>query len=121
MNDRKPLPPEGFVRLRQIIGPAGPLPVSRSSFYAGIKAGRWPAPRKCGAMSLWSVVELRASLARLESSAIEPVSAGNAHPSPRSSPEDASSRRPDYLGRHLSNRQLCNSQQQGQPSRFFRK
>jgi len=72
MSERKSLPPEGFVRLRQIIGPIGPLPISRSSFYAGVKAGRWPAPRKCGAMSLWSVAELRACIANLEGSMCEP-------------------------------------------------
>lgn len=66
MNQKQTLPSEGFVRLRQIIGPDGCLPVSRSSFYAGIKAGLWPAPKKCGAMSLWSVTELRACLAALD-------------------------------------------------------
>lgn len=81
MNERKRLPPEGFVRLRQIIGPDGPLPVSRSSFYAGIKAHRYPAPRKCGSMSLWSVTELRACLARLEGSSDEEVPAEHAEPS----------------------------------------
>lgn len=74
MNEQRALPAEGFVRLRQIIGPQGCLPVSRSSFYAGIKAGLWPAPKKCGAISLWSVTELRACLARLEHSSSERAS-----------------------------------------------
>jgi predicted DNA-binding transcriptional regulator AlpA len=73
MNTPRMLPKEGFVRLRQIIGPDGCLPVSRSSFYAGVKTGLWPAPKKCGAMSLWSVAELRACLARLETSADTPI------------------------------------------------
>lgn len=45
----------GFLRLRQIIGdpkatpPVTPLyPVSRSSWWAGVKAGRYPRPIKLG-------------------------------------------------------------------------
>ena len=40
------LPPEGFVRLKDIIGPTGLIPMCRSSFYAGIKDGRFPKPVK---------------------------------------------------------------------------
>ena len=81
MNSLKRLPFEGFVRLRQIIGPNGPLPVSRSSFYAGIKAHRFPAPRKCGGISLWSVAELRACLTQLERSGDVAVETECAEPS----------------------------------------
>jgi prophage regulatory protein len=34
------LPPDGFVRLSQIIRPSGPLPISRSTFWAWVAAGR---------------------------------------------------------------------------------
>lgn len=39
-------PKTGFVRLAQILGPKGPIPVSRSAFWAGVKAGIYPAPVK---------------------------------------------------------------------------
>ena len=63
------LPAEGFCRLESIIGTRdrpGPLPISRASWYEGIKEGRYPKPRKEGARSLWSVADVRAVLARIE-------------------------------------------------------
>ncbi|WP_032891311.1 hypothetical protein [Mesorhizobium sp. LNJC384A00] len=42
-----------YVRLREIIGPDGLLPISRSNWYAKIKDGRAPAPVKFGRLSLW--------------------------------------------------------------------
>lgn len=60
------LPPTGFVRLPQIIGPTGPLPVSRSTFWAGIKAGIYPPPVKIGPrISAWRVEDIRACLDRI--------------------------------------------------------
>jgi prophage regulatory protein len=38
----------GLVRLTSIIKPGGPLPVSRSTWWAGVKSGRFPAPVKLG-------------------------------------------------------------------------
>lgn len=38
----------GFVRLSAILAPHGPLPISRSSWWAGVKAGRFPQPLKIG-------------------------------------------------------------------------
>jgi len=50
---RDDLPATGFLRLRQILGdkdsdpPAPPLiPISRSSWFRGIKEGRYPKPSK---------------------------------------------------------------------------
>ena len=40
------LPETGFVRLKQIIAPDGPIPVSRSTWWAGVKSGRYPQPVK---------------------------------------------------------------------------
>lgn len=37
-----------LLRLNQIIGPNGLIPVSRSTWYAGIKAGRFPKPIHLG-------------------------------------------------------------------------
>jgi prophage regulatory protein len=56
----------GFSRLPQIIGDATAnppipaiIPVSRSSWYAGIKAGRYPSPIKLGCRtSVWRVSEI---------------------------------------------------------------
>lgn len=42
------LPASGFVRLNQIIGSGNPIPVSRSTLYAWIKDGHFPAPVPIG-------------------------------------------------------------------------
>jgi prophage regulatory protein len=38
----------GLRRLPSIIKPGGPIPVSRSTWWAGVKSGRFPAPVKLG-------------------------------------------------------------------------
>lgn len=38
----------GLRRLHSIIGPSGPIPVSRSTWWAGVKSGRFPTPVKLG-------------------------------------------------------------------------
>ena len=35
-------------RLNSIISPNGPIPVSRSTWWAGVKSGRFPPPVKLG-------------------------------------------------------------------------
>jgi prophage regulatory protein len=56
---------EGFVRLAQIIGPDGPIPVARSTIYAWVKEGRFPAPTALGpGVSAWNVVEVRSFIAK---------------------------------------------------------
>jgi predicted DNA-binding transcriptional regulator AlpA len=43
-----------LLRLRDILAPGGPLPISRSTFYAHVKAGRIPRPVKLGKrISAW--------------------------------------------------------------------
>ena len=37
----------GLKRLKSIIKPQGPIPVSRSTWWAGVKSGRFPAPNYC--------------------------------------------------------------------------
>jgi Predicted transcriptional regulator len=62
------LPSHGFVRLRQIIGnsEANPpipaiIPVSKSTWWAGVKSGRYPQPVKLGARcTAWRVEDIRA-------------------------------------------------------------
>jgi prophage regulatory protein len=46
----------GFVRLPAIIAPNGPIPVSKSTWWAGIKDGRFPKPVKLGPrITAWRV------------------------------------------------------------------
>ena len=62
------LPETGFVRLRNIIGdrkakPPIPaiIPVSKSSWYAGVKSGRYPSGLKIGPrITVWRVEDIRA-------------------------------------------------------------
>lgn len=54
-------PQTGFVRLKQIIAPYGPIPVSKSTWWAGCKDGRFPKPRKLGAgVTVWRAEDVRA-------------------------------------------------------------
>ena len=54
-------PSTGFVRLKQIIAPYGPIPVSKSTWWAGIKDGRFPKPQKLGArVTVWKAEDIRA-------------------------------------------------------------
>ena len=63
-----PLPETGFVRLPHIIGdskssPPIPaiIPVSKSTWWAGVKSGRFPKPVKLGPrITVWRVEDIRA-------------------------------------------------------------
>jgi len=65
------LPETGFLRLPQIIGdpkaepPIPPIvPVKKSSWWAGCKSGRYPAPIKLSPrVTVWRVEDIRAFLA----------------------------------------------------------
>lgn len=51
----------GFVRLSGILGPRGPIPVSKSTWWAGVKSGRYPKPVKLGPrITAWRVKDIRA-------------------------------------------------------------
>jgi predicted DNA-binding transcriptional regulator AlpA len=55
------LPRGGVMRLRQILAPEGPIPVSRSTWWAGVRDGRFPRPIKLGArITAWRVEDIRA-------------------------------------------------------------
>lgn len=43
----------GFLRLPSIIGPNGPIPCGKSTWWAGVKSGRFPPPCKSGRMTFW--------------------------------------------------------------------
>lgn len=54
-------PQIGFVRLNQILAPTGPIPVSKSSWWAGVKDGRFPQPQKLGPRTtVWRAEDIRA-------------------------------------------------------------
>ena len=63
-----PLPETGFVRLPHIIGnptsnPPTPaiIPVSKSTWWAGVKSGLFPKPIKLGPrITVWRVEDIRA-------------------------------------------------------------
>lgn len=66
------LPPTGFIRLNAILGPNGPLPISRSSWFAGVKEGRFPKPVALGPRtSAYKVEDIRALLAQLGGQSME--------------------------------------------------
>ncbi|ORE90869.1 AlpA family phage regulatory protein [Aurantimonas sp. 22II-16-19i] len=65
MPDTIDLPCTGFLRLRSILAPAGPIPVSKSTWWAGVKDGRFPKPVKLGSrITVWRVEDIRALLDR---------------------------------------------------------
>ncbi len=57
----QPFPAEGFVRIQDIIAPKGPIPVGRSTWWAGVKDGRFPKPVKLGPrITVWRAEDVRA-------------------------------------------------------------
>lgn len=71
------LPETGYVRLSQIIGnpkadpPITPIiPVSKSTWWAGVKSGRFPKPVKTlgPRIAAWRVEDIRALIERAGSS-----------------------------------------------------
>jgi prophage regulatory protein len=61
MSNSTVLPQTGFVRLPSIIGPGGPIPVSKSTWWEGVKSGRYPQPVKLGPrITAWRVEDIRA-------------------------------------------------------------
>jgi len=54
-------PKTGFVRLSHILAPNGPIPVSKSTWWQGIKDGRFPKPQKLGPRTtVWLAKDIRA-------------------------------------------------------------
>jgi prophage regulatory protein len=54
------LPSTGFVRLTSILAPGGPIPVGRSTWWQGVKTGRFPKPVKLGPRTTaWKVEDIR--------------------------------------------------------------
>jgi len=58
-----PLPQEGFVRLPQVLHVLG---IGKTTFWEGIKTGRFPAPIKLGPRtSVWKVEDIRSLISRI--------------------------------------------------------
>lgn len=54
-------PKTGLVRLSAILAPSGPIPVSKSTWWAGVRSGRFPKPLKLGPRTtVWKVEDVRA-------------------------------------------------------------
>ena len=69
------LPETGFLRLEQIIGCRKKsippiIPISKSSWWVGIQAGRYPEPVRLSANTVaWRVEDIRALIERLAETA----------------------------------------------------
>lgn len=61
MSNQHFFPNSGFVRLKQILAPNGPIPVAKSTWWAGVKDGRFPQPMKIGPRTtVWRAEDIRA-------------------------------------------------------------
>jgi predicted DNA-binding transcriptional regulator AlpA len=59
MSNQPAFPATGFLRLKQILAPTGPIPVSKSTWWAGVKDGRFPKPLKLGArVTVWRAEDI---------------------------------------------------------------
>jgi len=65
MQDNTSLPETGFIRLSTILKV---IPVGKSTWWAGIKSGRYPQPVKLGErITAWRVDDIRALIANFPS------------------------------------------------------
>lgn len=63
-------PSTGYLRLHQILRPHGPLPISKSGFWAGVKSGKYPPPRKISErITVWRAEDIRTLIAKIEKTA----------------------------------------------------
>ena len=61
MHDQSDFPETGFLRLKSILAPCGPIPLCQSPWWAGVKDGRFPKPKKLGErVTVWRVEDIRA-------------------------------------------------------------
>lgn len=65
MNDSKTIPETGFLRVSQIVGNSkrgipAIIPISRTSWWKGVKSGRFPKPIQLGPKTVvWRVEDIR--------------------------------------------------------------
>lgn len=51
----------GFLRLKQILHPEGPIPVSKSTWWAGVRSHKFPQPVKLGPrITAWRASDIAA-------------------------------------------------------------
>ena len=61
MSDQIGFPQTELVRLSHILAPTGPIPVCKSTWWQGVKDGRFPKPQKLGPRTtVWKVEDIRA-------------------------------------------------------------
>ncbi len=61
MANEIPFPLTGMLRLRSILSPHGPIPVSKSTWWEGVKTGRYPQPVKLGPrITAWRAADINA-------------------------------------------------------------
>jgi len=59
MSNQSSFPRTGLVRLKSILAPVGPIPVSASTWWQGVKDGRFPKPLKLGhAITVWRAEDI---------------------------------------------------------------
>lgn len=59
-------PVTGFVTAKQILGRnGGPIPVSASRWWAGVRAGEFPKPVKLGGRTVWRVGDIDGLVERI--------------------------------------------------------
>lgn len=65
-NENAHAPNERLMRLKEIIGRGGVIPVSKSTWWAGVRSGRFPPPIKLSAgITVWRASDLEAFIAAL--------------------------------------------------------
>lgn len=75
----KPQPHDGYLRLSQIIGPKGLLPISKSTWWAGVASGRFPRPVKFGGVTMWRKSDIFELIREIDKSQPEGPQSPNEH------------------------------------------
>jgi len=61
MSPQHDLPKTGLVRLNQFLGRGKAIPLSKSTWWEGVRAGRYPKPVKLGPrITAWRIEDIRA-------------------------------------------------------------
>ena len=64
-NNIATLPSTGLMRLRAFVGRGKPIPISTSTWWEGVRSGRFPQPVKLGPkITAWRVEDIRALIER---------------------------------------------------------
>lgn len=64
MTDNPSLNSKRLLRIQEILTPKGPIPVGKSTWWEGVKSGRFPQPIKLGPrITVWREEDIEALLA----------------------------------------------------------